>query len=60
MTYHATSHTITYAFGDGVIATQTGITPEQIAALAAVSMGNGNSGPAAVISDFRLSVGGAD
>jgi hypothetical protein len=60
MTYHAKSGSITYAAGDSVIATQPNITADQIAALNAVSMGNGASGPTGTISTFALTTGGAD
>lgn len=60
LTYHAKSGTITYTVGDKVIATATGIKPDQIAALAIVAMGNGNSTSAATFSNFTLGVGGSD
>jgi hypothetical protein len=60
MTYHATKSAITYTVGDKTIATLTGVMPDQIAALAAVSLGNGHSGPTAAISNFTLTVGGLD
>jgi hypothetical protein len=60
MTYHAAKGSLTYSVGNRVIATLDGVKPEQIAALADVAMGNGNSGPTGTISNFSLTVGGLD
>ena len=59
LTYHARSGNITFTLGDKVISTLA-VTADDITALAAVSFGNGAAGPTATISDFSLTVGGAD
>jgi len=60
LSYHAKSGTITYSLAGQVIATQPNVTPDQIAALATVALGNGTAGPTAMITNFTLSVGGSD
>jgi hypothetical protein len=60
MMYHAKSGSITYSILGVVIGVSPDIKPGQIAALSSIALGNGNSGPTAVISNFTLGVGGSD
>jgi hypothetical protein len=59
MVYHAKSGNITCSIDDQVLATVP-VSAADIAALAAVSFGNGSAGPTSGVSHFELSVGGAD
>jgi hypothetical protein len=59
MVYHAKSGNLTCSIDDRVLATVP-VSAADIAALAAVSFGNGSAGPTSGVSRFELSVGGAD
>lgn len=63
--YSASAGTLTYNVGNAVVATQTGVTASQVAAVRAVALGddgygNGNALPAPTFDNFTLSVAGGN